>query len=367
VPPQPTTTTTTPTTTTQPPPQYPVLLSGRVLDANGQPAVGSVAAFSDLNGAGATQNQDLLGSTNADASGNFVLTADPASPEMQRATTDAATYNGGWMNIDVYVESGNTLVYTGIARLLAGGQFLSNSPGAPGDDGMRRTFLMKKGTPGFRAIPPQRGRRLQQLAFCLPQTTVLSTANANAIVGNMHTANNMTGWFRYGRKADTDFGVGVSADGLNWSASGSAHVSNSVSAAVTWNATSEYGYRLLSNFTFQKTKTVCVGIPGLPPEYKIKVKSWNGGATLGQNVHNLDHQCRTKYPANVVSFAPGTKFDRSANSAVNYKAGVTIFGISLSAKSGYSTDVAAHWDFHARNVLCGTTGPPTVALTVLAG
>jgi hypothetical protein len=336
--------------------------------------VGTVTAFSspNLTTGGETKTQDQVGIADTDAAGQFVLTASPSSASMQAALSDAAANNGGWVNLDVYAVSGNRMVYSSIARKLSSNVWLSNNPGPPSTTDARMTFKMAPGTSGFVQLPRSSGtRRTQALGpICVPQTTVLSNANANAIVGNMHTGTNMTGWFSYGRKADTDFGVGFSRDGSQWSVTGSAHVATTNSAAVRWDVGSEFGYRLLSNFAFQKTKTVCLGFAAVPPTYKIKVKRWNGGAVIGDNVHYLDHKCLTTYSAYKVQQGPNTTFDRTSSSAVNYSAGVTIFGIQLSAKSGYSTDVAAHWAMGGRFTaywLCGTDGPPTIAHTVLAG
>jgi hypothetical protein len=367
--PPPTTTTTTTTTTTPTPPQYPVLYRGKMVDANGSPVVGTVQASVYLNGGGNPQNEVSLAVAQTDSAGNFTLRPDPNDQQVQQAMQDANTYNGSWLSVNIFATSSTVVVPTVIARRWTGSSWASNSPGSPGTDGMAmRTFMMAKSSPGAISVPKALSRRLQRAQggpSCYAQTTVLSTTPANVIIGNLHTTN-MTGTFTYGTRSDSDIGVGVSSDGINWKSSGSVHVSNTVSSQVTVRAGNEFGYRIVSPFDFQKTKTVCVGIPGLPPSYKVKVKQWRGGYTLGANVHHLDHQCNTTYAANRVPMGVGS-FKRTSSRATNYKAGVTVFGFTLSAKSGYSTSVAATWNFSVPGVLCGTDGPPTTATTVLAG
>jgi hypothetical protein len=69
-------------------------------------------------------------------------------------------------------------------------------------------------------------------------------------------------------------------------------------------------------------------------------------------------------------FDPNTGTYRDSGRAQTWSAGVTIFGVGLSARSGFSRHVKSEWEFGSRfggYWLCGSDAPFRYAKRVYAG
>jgi hypothetical protein len=116
-----------------------------------------------------------------------------------------------------------------------------------------------------------------------------------------------------------------------------------MSSSITFNRGPKYGRREQSVFQYGKYKWVTCG--GTIASYEVDALQWTAGSQDGQDNSSLDNHCSTTYSQYARTFAVNTAFDRSSNAAVTFNAAVSVFGASLTAKSGYSTTVVSHWSF----------------------
>jgi hypothetical protein len=206
---------------------------------------------------------------------------------------------------------------------------------------------------------------------CRPITKAIGEADAYAPVGEIHLFADDYGWFTYGRDnfADSTFGVGVSSDGVNFSIGGSTHVGNS--AEVGWGTSGTplqpyFSHVLLTKFHFEKTLTRTCFVS----QYKVAATQWETGALVGRDTSGDDGRCNL-YPAGQsAAYSPNTLLVRDRGRAYTYDGAVSVLGASLSAKSGYSSNVVLTMRFGSAlqtHWVCGDNGSPSSSARVFAG
>jgi len=308
---------------------------------------------------GSAQPDTVLATASVDAAGNFTLTADPSGSAIAAAISAAAS-NGGWLNIDLSaVGKGNSL-YQSISRHLVGGRWqgsVSDSNVVAKSAFVRPVSL--SGVKSFAAAVPG----------CRPYDQLSDEGNTNTTIGELHTGDNQTAWFRYGQSADSDVEVGVGGVGSGWSVSGTAHVGNDQSAYVQWNEGAQWGYKLRSNFHYQKfyRSWIPAGCGG-SNYYIVKASSWNTGMALGDNVHDLDNHCSTS--PYTQGYLPNSDFQRVSSNATWFSGAFSAFGFSARAQSGFSSYVISHWHHgsaYPTYYHCGSDAQPNTAHRVYSG
>lgn len=329
-----------------------ILAVGR-LSGVGQGRAG-VEVFARL--AGAT-DRPIVATTTTDVAGNYQLPAPALTPDVE----DLAASNDGYLNLMV-VAAGQGI---------GGVTFTS----ARVQDGHISPELEPTSATASADTLIEQGGSIQTTAWgnataspsydtCYPKTT-LATSNSYTTVGEIHTWTDDAARFTYGQTADSDIAVGVSTNGTNWSLDGTYHVGNSASSAVSMTRSGQFGKLVQSSFHYEKNYyTNC------PISYAIEVTGWNSGMVEGSSVSSVDGKCSTAYASYRVIYGTATTFDRSSSSFVTFNGAVTLFGASLTAKSGASQYVKIHYDFGtgtSQHTLCGNNAMPTTAARIYAG
>jgi hypothetical protein len=187
-------------------------------------------------------------------------------------------------------------------------------------------------------------------------------------VGELHTASDSTGKFTYGRTADSDIGVAFSDSGGPWYLSGSAHAGNSLSASVSLSAGANFGHRIISTFNYAQLWFVADCFEGndlYMGHREVEVDTWRGSITSDYDWSSLDNHRNAYW--NI--FGKGAGFSRTTTDFVKYSGAVSIWGASLTAKSGASTFVKESWTFgSAQNAhyLYGNDNTPPYAHRIFA-
>jgi len=210
---------------------------------------------------------------------------------------------------------------------------------------------------------------------CQWMNSMVSSTEAYTTVGELHNAEygSATFTYGYGGTADSTIGVGYSSNGTSgWSADGTFHVSNTYGAQQTRTQTSpDTGYQVKTEFTYDKYEwqQYCAGVPtGAAPYYTVEANTWDGGMEWGANVSQYDGH-EASYSQYAIEEYPNSTFTRSSNTAYTYSAGVSVFGATLSATSGFSQYVQESWTFPANggvSWLYGHDGAPTYSTIIYA-
>jgi hypothetical protein len=192
------------------------------------------------------------------------------------------------------------------------------------------------------------------------------------VFGNWHSQLDMSGFIEYGQNAETDVDVGISADGTNWkvSASTSSRVGNSGFAHFDRGA--EDGHQFRINVVFEKLKTVrdCGFVKWT--HYKVRAVKWTGGSSIGNDTHNLDHQClsNTTYRQYRTVLARGYTLQVRNFRSIRYGGSISVFGLTLGSTTKNAKYVTEQYKTGMKNMthsLCGTDDFVLQASTRLAG
>jgi hypothetical protein len=188
-----------------------------------------------------------------------------------------------------------------------------------------------------------------------------------ALVGELNNAYRDTvATFTYGRKADSEFSVGVKLAGGDWEVQGSTTVHTDRGAEQSRSRRGPYARRLYSKFLFRKERVITCA-PFGPESDVVRAVRWDGGWGSVKQRRTI-RVCRTGlYP-----FHHGDGFQTSNAAAVTFRASVHVFGAGLDVQSGFSQYVSIHFRFGGppRRVhwLCGSHGAPiTEASRIFSG
>jgi hypothetical protein len=350
----------------------PTLVIGRLFDDHGAAVSGRVSVYvaPELQVGDPAQPEEQIATTVSDENGQFQLSADPAAGPVQGALVRAARQNGGWVNFDLIAATGGQIVYRAVARHLVNGQWVETEDGKPPTAPASVDLKVSKGAPGV--APASAKRSLAGKAnpnwVCFVSTDVVAEGDAYTTYGELHTGTDHTAYFRYGESADSNIGVGFSYGDGNWSISGTAHVGNNRGASEQWNVGEEFGYKLRSEFHYKKYRTEdgCDGIT----YYEVKATSWNAGQEYGSGIHYYDHHCLDDYYEYRARFYPGNTFTREDSESVTFGGAASAFGASLTAQSGFSSNVISHWHFgydYSAYWLCGNDNYIPYSHRIFAG
>jgi hypothetical protein len=309
-----------------------------------------------------TSTVDPLDTTITDDNGYWEV----RSPDTADASREGSE-NAGYTNFEVDMMGNGVSASEFFSKQFVGGQWTSGTTPAP-----TARMRLARGVNGESPLPARRA--LMDVTDppipCSKTLTQVEHWQKTGTVGEIHTAGDVTENFVYGKQADSDIGVLVSPGGVNWTASGTAHVGNTLGSSVTWSSGEDVGYRTDTDMEVRRYHVTWTPSWCAADSYTTKVTDWNGGRSVGDNNHDLDHQCST-YPSDQVqNYAGPGPFDRTSGNMVTFSAGFTIFGVGVTSQNGWSSHVESHWHMgtgQPNHWLCGTNGPTTTAKRVLAG
>jgi hypothetical protein len=199
---------------------------------------------------------------------------------------------------------------------------------------------------------------------CVTSYTVLDSATAPTVVGELHTWEDTTGTFVY--SPDSDIEVGFSTDGSTWRVAGSVHVGPEGNE-VQWNRGPRFGKKLTTYFEYRK---YAVANPCVGRWYEVRAVQWAAGGTEGGDVSGFDGKCTTTYSAYRLSLPPGSEFTRVGKPALKFGRAFSVFGFSGGARSGFSDRVWFRLRFGSKYRtywICGNDDGPSRSHRVFAG
>ncbi len=347
----------------------PVIDSGVVTDASGSPIAGATVSLYANPGTSSVLRRFAIATTTTASDGSYQIVEQNQDLIAQLASSS------GWVNLTRDVVGNGYWLESAISR---------NYDASDG------TWLDATGT-------SQPGSWLDYNGPVTATTTVLDPAQPHVIHANggpcgvilkskygsptmgetvlaqVHAAGNGESvQFTYGSTADTTAGVSYSPNGTNnWtiSATDSVHVSNSATAQAPTYGPSYSKYER-GQFNYQRYKKTgrCINTT-----YDVELDKWTGGIDAGSSISGTDGHCLdAAYSAKHAYWNGGPKSSFTHNSSKNatFSGAVSVFGASLWAQSGYSTNVQLQWTFPTSGVkywLCGTNDTPSYAAIVYAG
>lgn len=284
------------------------------------------------------------------------------------AVAALAAPNSGWVNLRITAAGATSAVTATTAVRLSQGQWRT----AP--QGSARWFASPAASPTGGAASPSGGASPDLDRYVLCGYTTISTAANTAIVGELHTWANESGWFVYGKEADSNIQIKVSIDGSTWSGDGSLYISNANKSEIQVNVGAYFENHVLSDFSAAKEKLnppppTYSCMPG-EYAYQIAATQWNSGDAVGAFTGGLDGSCPTAVTTTSSGYTPGSSYTRYENAAGGYGLGFSVLGVWLGTQSGFSTYTKEHWSFgsqYGHYWLCGRTTTPPYAPFVFAG
>jgi len=347
----------------------PIVVSGQLTDGQGAPVTGTIALLLQPppGAAGTTHDVPIAASQQVGDDGHYALALDPSAP----AVAQALAAGDGWITFTLVARSAGLEADTMLSR--AYGPSVAAHQGALAAsrravagwvtrDGSAQPVKLRL-RPGPATTPP--GLVQPSTDYC--SEYVWATSSTPTVIGELHKWKDATASFTYGQTADSDIGAESRDSGGNWEVESAVHISNSRSASVTWSGgdtNSMFGRQLTTNFQYEDQLW---GGTACSFEY-VRSVGWNGGATWGGDVSSWDNHCDTSPYGDV--YKAGSNFDRSSSRAHNYRVGATVWGLGLTAQSGYSTFVKEHWSFGSAQLnhwMCGDNAHETTSAIVYAG
>ena len=167
----------------------------------------------------------------------------------------------------------------------------------------------------------------------------------------------VTSDFVYSYGADSSLGIGVSTSGAYGSYSNGGTISASSTASVNFPTQGSYtAKRMRTQFSYAKFLIQCRYSSGYvySEEYQLRPVSYAGGAQVVNNSYYPQANYCTYYAA-------GSAFTKNRTNAIQWTDGADtsgIIGISLSARTGYSNEAKARFNFSSARSLCGTYDYP---------
>jgi hypothetical protein len=340
----------------------PVIASGRLLDTSGRPTPGTVELLAwppaETQEIGQEVTLVPVAQSQSGPDGHFTLRSTD-SPVL----ASLATANGGYLNLELHALSGGTVEETHFSRYLAKGPEVSWL--ARPDEAAEPVTVRFQRSSGMRAHGVGESTRLPVLGGDGCQgLRLLEKSASDTVVGELRTEPDTTiARFVYGKVADSDISVAMRANGGHWSLSGEHHVANSDRDDVVKKASRGEQISVLSSSEYGRYESTC---PSGKKE-KVVPLGWRGGGLGSRRV--AIRGCSYAPDLNTFTFEDNTEFNRDRERAVTWGGAASAFGASLSARSGYSQYVHAHWEFgpEKEHLLCGDDGSPSESSHIFAG
>lgn len=209
-----------------------------------------------------------------------------------------------------------------------------------------------------------------------PIVTVVATENDYQPVGEGHVMYDSTGTFSYGEHANTDLTGAYKVGGGSWDATaGASHMGNK-KAMVTKGFVAHEAMAVTTGFRYRKERVEFTDDYGdkhvCRTDYRVVPETWVGGEIDGTDVSSHDSYAQMDAARGkkwAQPFGKGAGFTKDMSKGEKYNAGVTAFGIGLSAQSEWSAQVDMVWQFGRATTehwLYGSNGDPVHAATLYA-
>lgn len=346
----------------------PQIVAGRLVDAADRPQAGAVELF-----AWPTGKPVQIGQTVALLPVGYARAAEDGRFSLRGGTTselaELADLNGGYVNFVLQATSAGVTEELHFSRYLGDARFTAQ-------EATGRPKFEWRASPEDPAEPVEvtmpESPRVQMAAGDRPITPMqggctglkkIDSHVAHTVIGELRTPDDtVEASLTYGERADSEIGVATRGAYGPWSASGSFHVANADETEITQRARSGQHLLVRSRFMYDKFEHRC---PSGRRE-KVVPQEWMGDV---QSEPTAVHGCASAPEGRLGRFTPDTEFRRNKEKAVRWDGAASVFGASLSARSGYSRWVRGHWKFGsgAMHLLCGNDGPPKRASHIFAG
>ncbi|GIV01134.1 MAG: hypothetical protein KatS3mg014_2749 [Actinomycetota bacterium] len=145
-----------------------------------------------------------------------------------------------------------------------------------------------------------------------------------------------TATYAYGGSTSTT--LGYLTNGPNWQVGGTMTVGTGSSTGFVAHPTNA---RIQALWMYRERAVICVGNQNVPYNY------YGRGSTP-----SITH---VKYSNCGGYYYPGEQYFHEYNSNQTYSAGLTVYGISLSSKAGYSSTARLEFTFQVRGKVCGSS------------
>jgi hypothetical protein len=328
-----------------------VLAGGTLRGPTGAPSAGAVRVYAWPTEVrpGARRVMPLVGSARADARGSFRI-ADADRGRLRRLAD-----RDGRLDFMAIGQTPGYAARTFFSRVVTGG---TRARAATTHTSRQLTL---------RATAPYAPAGARAAQGCVNYTVGRTETEAWAPVGEINNAYRDTvATFTYGRKADSEFSVGVKLGDGNWEAQGSTTVQTDRGAEQSRSRRGPYARRLFSKFLFRKERVITCA-PFGPESDVVRAVRWDGGWGSVKQRGTI-RVCRT----GLFPYSGGDRFATSSEAAAIFHAGVHVFGASLDVQSGFSEYVSTEFKFggsrNKRHWLCGPRGVPiTDAARIFSG
>jgi hypothetical protein len=348
--------------------EVPVIAAGRLLDATGQPAAGEVQLLAwpsrhDL-AVGDTIHLVPVGRTRVGPRGDFTLRSG-ATPQLAAL----AASNGGYVNFEARALVGRSLKEAHLSRYLTG-----TSTGGYASAGRQARDVAWRAGPDEAAAPltlhldppastQATGNDTRPMQGGCSGMKVIDSQIGETVIGELRTPpDTLKASFSYGKSADSEISVAARGASGPWTLEGSHHIANAKGAAVTQKASGGEHLVVRSRFVYDKYEYFC---PSGRRE-KVAPREWLGDVNAAPTA---ERGCKHAPDTRLGRYGRNSLFDRDKERAVTWSGAASIFGVAVSARSGYSERVRAHWDFgqESLHLLCGDDGPPWQSSHIFAG
>ncbi|MFN8017561.1 MAG: hypothetical protein U0P45_05505 [Acidimicrobiales bacterium] len=202
----------------------------------------------------------------------------------------------------------------------------------------------------------------KQYIGCTSQT--VKAYKVNALVGEAQYSQRFSGGtYALVAKGDVELGVALKAGGGSWQVSGSSSVSKSLAASNEFPLKTDEHRSIYADFEYHDVKTTCSNGFTVSSYTEAKPYAWAGGLWRGPSI--AKRFCggeQAKYRGKV---EPNGTFRRDSGKAQQWSGGVTVHGVGLSSRAGYSSSVQQTWKAGKdATYVCGSNGLPSRAARV---
>lgn len=160
------------------------------------------------------------------------------------------------------------------------------------------------------------------------QTKIMDVMNPPAIEG----------WGSYFNEGSTATTLGYLTNGPNWTVGGTITTSNATETGFRVPAQNQ---RIQALWMYRERAVVCVGNQNVPYNYY-------GKGNQPSITHVRYKYCGSTYPA-------GGQYRHGSTENQTYAAGVTVYGINLSSRAGYSSTATIEFRFTVPGKVCGNS------------
>jgi hypothetical protein len=345
----------------------PSIVSGLLVDDGGQPTPGSVEVFAWPTGrpveVGETIQLTPVGHDRTTGDGRFSVGAD-LTPELAHL----ADLNGGYVNLVLQAVSAGVIEETHFSRYVGNARFSAQEASprpaewrASPDEAAEPVRVTFAAAPA--SARSSEDRRIAPMQGGCWNTKLVESQVGNTVIGELRTPDDtLEAFFAYGQRADSEIGVVSRGSQGPWAGSGSFHIANSENTEITQRAGSGKHLLVRTRFMYDRYEYTC----GAGLRQKVVPREWMGDV---QSEPTAVRGCAGAPEGRLGRFTGDTDFFRDREKAVRWEGAASVFGASLTARSGYSRWVRGFWKFGAgpMHLLCGNDGPPKRAGHIFAG